>query len=69
VHRCSNCKHCEHVTDRWEQGQIIGSYNTCKIDNSVITDEEQINNCSDWKLKRVKPFDFTLKLENIECPF
>jgi hypothetical protein len=66
---CSNCANCEFVTDRWEQRQIIGSYDACKIDNSIITDSELITNCSDWQKRKVKPFDFTITHKIIECPF
>ena len=65
---CSNCGNCEYVVDRWEHGEIIGSYNACNIDNTIITDEEQLTNCSDWTKRKVKPFDFTI-VPKLKCPF
>ena len=63
MHSCEDCAKCEFVTDKWEHGEIIGSYNACNIDNTIITDEEQLTNCSDWTKRKVKPFDFTIVLE------
>jgi len=69
VPRCSNCSNCEFVVDRFEHGEIIGSYNSCKKDNSVITDEEQITNCLDWKRKKIEKFIFEVRKESLKCPF
>jgi hypothetical protein len=66
---CSNCGNCEFVTEKWEHGEVIGSYDACKIDNTIITDIELLVDCKYWIKRKVKPFDFTIALELNECPF
>lgn len=66
---CSNCSNCEFVTDKWDQGQIIGSYDACKLDNTVLTDINVLSDCEHWKLREIKSFDFTIRKEKLKCPF
>lgn len=66
---CSNCKHCEFVVDRWECGEVIGSYDACKLDNTVLTDINVLSNCEHWKEKEIVKFDFVLRKEELKCPF
>lgn len=69
MNTCSNCKHCEFVVDRWEHGEVVGEYDACKLDGTIITDKEQLTNCEEWEKRKIKPFDFTIKPEILECPF